>query len=600
MSFTTTTSAAGVAWDLGDLFAGVDDPAINATLDQCSSEADTFAATYRGTVNVAGGPAADHLRAALEQLETLYDRLSAPMSYASLLFAADTSQPAHRNLQQHIEQRYTEINNKLLFFELEWLELDDATAQRLLDDPALANYRHYLHSARRYKAHTLSEPEERIINEKNVTGAQAWQQLFSELTSALAFPMEREGETHTLTLDAVLSEIRSNPDRSIREQAHTVLYNTLATQSQIFAYIYNTLMLDHLTMDRLRHYPDPMMPRHLANEIDPETVETMMRVVEENVDIPQSYYKLKARLLNVPKLQMYDQYAPVEQSRVVMPYTEAQEIILESFGAFDPAFRTHANDFFEKHWIDAELRPGKRGGAFCSGYPPSKHPYILCNYTDNLRDVLTVAHELGHGIHFCLSKQQTLFNFMPTLPLCETASVFGEMLVFEHLLQRQQDNAARLPLVCSKIEDIFATVFRQTVLTRFEQAAFASRKQSRLTPEQLNDHWLEVNGRYYGDAVEMTSGYAYGWSYIPHFIHTRFYCYSYVFGELLVLALYGMYREQGAAFVPRYKALLEAGGRKSPDELLAMLNVDTRDSAFWQLGFNELRRLVNYLHELVG
>ncbi len=596
----TIKNAAGVAWDLSDLFAGVDDPAINATLDQCSADADALAATYRGTINVASGPPAEHLRAGLAQLETLYDQLSAPLSYASLLFAADTSQPAHRNLQQHTEQRYTEIQNKLLFFELEWLELDDSTAQRLLDDATLANYRHYLQNARRYKPHTLSEPEERIINEKNVTGAQAWQQFFSELTSSLEFPLERDGETQTLTLDMVLAEIRSNPDRTIRQQAHTVLYDTLATQSQTYAYIYNTLMLDHLTIDRLRHYPDPMVPRHLANEIDAETVETMMRVVEENVHIPQSYYKLKARLLNLPKLQMYDQYAPIEQSRVETPYPEAQAIILEAFGAFDPDFRTLANDFFEKNWIDAELRPGKRGGAFCSGYPPSKHPYILCNYTDNLRDVLTVAHELGHGLHFCLSKPQTLFNYMPTLPLCETASVFGEMLVFEHLLQRQQENAAKLPLVCSKIEDIFATVFRQTVLTRFEQAAFANRKQGRLTPEQLNEHWLTVNGHYYGDAVEMTSGYEYGWSYIPHFIHTRFYCYSYVFGELLVLALYGMYREQGEAFIPRYKALLEAGGSKSPDALLAALDVDTRDSDFWQLGFNELRRLVDYLHELTG
>jgi oligoendopeptidase F len=343
-----------------------------------------------------------------------------------------------------------------------------------------------------------------------------------------------------------------------------------------------------------------MARRNLDNEVAPEVVATMMDVVEQNYDIAQRYFALKARLLGLPRLQVYDQYAPLGQVTAHKSYAEARTIILEALGGFDMRFQEIAARFFDENWIDAEVRPGKRGGAFCMGLPPSHHPYILCNYTDEIRDVMTVAHELGHGIHFWLARTQSLFNFMPTLPLAETASVFGEILVFEHLLKQEQDAAAKLALICSKIEDIFATVFRQNVLTRFEQAAFAGRAQGRLTPEQLGERWIEANGRYYGDAVELTPGYELGWSYIPHFINSPFYCYSYVFGELLVLALYAMYREQGAAFVPRYLALLEAGGSQAPGELLAALGVDPHDPAFWQLGFNELRRMVDWAHELAG
>lgn len=594
-----TTSATGVTWDLSDLFAGYDDPAITATLDQATTEAEAFGDIYRGTINVPGGPDPIHLHEGLERLETLQDTAARPAVYASLLFAADTGKPEHRDLQQRVEQRLTAIQNLVLFFDLEWLALSDEDAQRLIDDPALETYRHYLQSARRYKPHTLSEPEERVINEKDVTGVQAWRRLFTELISSLSFPLELEGEPQHLPLDAVLTLLR-HPDRSLRQQAHTRLYEVLGGHSQTLAYIYNTLMQDQLTMDRLRHYPDPMAQRHLANEIPPEVVETMMDVVEQNYAIAHTYFALKARLLKLPRLQIYDQYAPLGAVKDHKTYAEAQAIILEALGAFDARFRETAARFFDGNWIDAEVRPGKRGGAFCSGFPPSNHPYILCNYTDELRDVMTVAHELGHGIHFWLARQQTLFNFYPSLPLAETASVFGEMLVFEHLLAQEQDQTAKLALVCSKIEDIFATIFRQNVLTRFEQAAFGGRAQNRLTPEQISQRWLEANGRYYGDAVEQTQGYELGWSYIPHFINTPFYCYSYVFGELLVLALYGMYREQGQAFVPRYIALLEAGGSQAPGDLLTTIGVDPHDPAFWQLGFNELRRLVDWAQELAG
>jgi oligoendopeptidase F len=411
--------------------------------------------------------------------------------------------------------------------------------------------------------------------------------------------MERDGEQQELPLESMLALMRRS-DRPLREQAFHTLYRVLGSQSQPLTYIYNTLLQDHITMNRLRAYSDPMQARNLSNEIDSAAVATMLEVVEQNHDIAHSYFALKARLLGLPRLQIYDQYAPIGSMTASKTFAEAQDIILESLGTFDRRFRDIAASFFEKGWIDAEVRPGKTGGAFCNGYPPSNHPYVLCNYTDDMRDVMTLAHELGHAIHFWLAGKQTLFNYSPSLPLAEMASVFGEILVFEHLLNQEHDQQARLALVCSKIEDIFATVFRQNVMTRFEQTAFAGRRQGRLTTEQFGAYWLEANAHYYGDAVEMTPGYELGWSYIPHFIHTPFYCYSYVFGELLVLALYSMYREHGQAFVPRYMALLEAGGSRSPEDLLTDMGLDMRDPAFWQRGFDELRRMVDRAHGLAG
>lgn len=594
----TPSSASGVTWNLSDLFQSHDDPAIAATLDRVATDAATFAATYRTTINVPGGPTAEHLLQALQQLETLYDTLLLPSIYAGLLFSADTSNPDHQNLHQRVEQRYTSIGNTLLFFELEWLQVSDDDAQRLIDTPLLAPYRHHLISMRRYQPHMLSEAEERIINEKDLTGKHAWRRLFTELIASLSFPMERDGQIHNLSMDGVLVLMR-HADRTIRERAFTSFFGVLQTQTNILTSIYNTLIQDHLTLDRLRGYPDPMAQRNLSNQIDPTVVGTMMEVVEQNYPLAQDYFRLKAQLLQISRLQIYDQYAPIGTTLPRMPYDDARAIVIEAFGAFDQQFADIATMFFERRWIDAEVRPGKRNGAFCNGYPPSHHPYILCNYTDDLRDAMTLAHELGHGIHFWLSRKQTFFNFGATLPLAETASVFGELLVFETLLQRYQNPQDQLSLLCNKIEDIFATIFRQTVLTRFEQAVFAARAHNRLTTEQISTAWHTANHRYYGDVIEQTPGYELGWSYIPHFINTPFYCYSYVFGELLVLALYGTYRSEGKSFVPRYIALLEAGGSQTPADLLHHLGVDTADPAFWQRGFAELHRLLQRVHQLI-
>lgn len=594
----STPSAAGITWNLTDLFASYDDPQVESNLKDCLQRAEAFAAAYRPVMTQPEVLSPAKLAQALRDLEELYDALGRVGSYAGLLYAADTAKPEHQDFERKVEQRSTEIRNLLLFFELEWLKIDDATAQRLIDDPALAPYRHYLTSLRRYRPHTLSEAEEKIVNEKDNSGRNAFGRLFSEVTSALTFSLERDGKKEELNLSQMLSLLH-DPDRGLRRRAMETVYEELSKHGQVLTFVYDTLVQDHLTMDRLRHYPDPMQQRHLWNEIDGQAVKTMMTVTEANYGLAQDYFRLKASLLNLPKLALYDQYALVDKEVRPFPYDKAQETILAALEAFDPTFRQLASEFFAKSWIDAEMRKGKRGGAFCSSPSPKLHPYILCNYNDNLRDVMTVAHELGHGLHGCLSRKQNYFNYDTPLTTAETASVFAEMLVFDHLLAQQTDPQVQIALLTGKLEDIFATVFRQNALTRFEELIFAARAGSRLTPEAIGKYWLEANGKYYGDAVDMPDGYRWGWSYIPHFIHSRFYCYSYVFGQLLVLALYRMYKDEGKSFVPKYIALLEAGGSATPDELLKPLGVDIHKEAFWQRGFAEIGELVTKLRGLI-
>ncbi len=592
-----SSSAAGVVWDLSDLFAGPDDPQIGESLDTLRHDAEAFAAQYRGTINVPGGPAPEHLLAGLTRQEDLYERIIRVSSFASLRYSADTASEANRDLQQRVEQSVTELRNLLLFFDLEWMAVPEADAQLLIEHPMLAVYSYYLRSERRYGPHMLSEAEEKIVNEKEVTGESAWSRLFGEIISGLTFPITRDGETKSLTISQVIS-LSHEPDRNLRRHAAETLYGVLSQNSQVITFIYDTLVQDHLTMDRLRHYDDPMASRHLSNQVQGEAVARMMTVTEQNYPIAQDYFKLKAGMLGLPRLATYDQYAPLQQTAQHISYAEAQQSILTALEAFSPRFREMAAQFFDRNWIDAELRPGKRNGAFCMSVSPRLHPYILCNYTDTVRDALTVAHELGHGLHNCLANVQTPFNYQPPLPLAETASVFGEMLVFDHLVANIDDPAAQLSLVASKLEDIFATVYRQNVLTRFEQGAFARRQAGRLTPQVLGDIWMDVHHPYYADAVEMPDDYRWGWSYIHHFINYPFYCYSYTFGELLVLALYSLYRQEGSSFVPRYTALLSGGGSRSPEELLAAIGIDFRDPDFWQLGFVELRRLVDWAKDL--
>ena len=592
------SSAEGIRWNLNDLFTAADDPQIENTLADCRTRAEAFAKRVRPLMQNPQTLGAEDLLRALADLEIIYEALGRVGSYAGLLYAADTANPVHQDLEQKVEQRSTEVRNLLLFFELEWLKFDDQTADRLLGNERLKSYAHYLRNLRRYRPHTLTESEEKVVNEKNNTGPNAFGRLFSEITSALLFTLDIDGKQEPRNLSQMLSLLH-DPDRALRQRAMETLYRGLSEHGQVLSFIYDTLIQDHLTMDRLRLYSDPTAQRHLSNEIDPGAVKIMMEVTEEHYGLAQDYFRLKAKLLGLPRIALYDQYAPLGKEARPFRYAQARELILEAFASFDPCFRQLAAEFFAKNWIDAEMRNGKRGGAFCASPSPKLHPYILCNYDDHLRDAMTLSHELGHGLHGCLSRKQNYFNYDTPLTTAETASIFGEMLVFDHLLPTVSDRQAQLALSAARIEDVLATVFRQNVLTRFEELAFAARQDRRLTAEALGNLWLDVNRKYYGEAVEIVDGYRWGWSYIPHFIHSRFYCYSYVFGQLLVLALYRMYKEQGKSFVPKYLALLEAGGSDSPQALLRPLGVDIHEREFWRKGFEEIAAMIATLQSLI-
>jgi oligoendopeptidase F len=589
------SSAAGVAWNLSALFDAPDDPRIDKSIAAAQRRAKRFAATWRGKIK--GKPSAAALLQALREYESIQEDATRIGAYAHLVFAADTRPDAHRQLLQRVEAAGTALRNALLFFDLEWLEVPEAHVKKLLADPKLAAYKHYLSSERKYKPHTLSEPEEVLHNEKAMTGISAWQKLHTELMAGMRFPVTLNGETRDLNQGEALTLMRV-ADRAQRRAAWEGFYNVLSKNSQVLSYIYDTRFNDYLINNRLRRFKSHAQPRHLANSIEGKAVDVMMDVVKNNHAIAHRYWKLKARLLGMERIELYDQYAPLLDVKETIGYHDAQRLILDALERFSPDFSAMAARFFDNDWIDADPRDGKRGGAFCAGVTPSTHPVILMSYNDSLRDVMTLAHELGHGMHDLLAARQTLLNYHPSLPVAETASVFAEMLVFDASLARMKDDQDRLALICSKIEDSFSTVFRQVVITQFEQEAYDARSKGRVSGKDLGEIWLRVNAAYYGDAVAMTPGYEWGWSYIPHMINTPFYCYAYAFGDLLVKALYGMYRREGAGFIPKYKALLASGGSRTPREQTRAMGVDIQKAEFWQIGFDEMSRLVGEAERL--
>jgi oligoendopeptidase F len=584
------SSAGGVAWKLDDLYLSPDSPALTGDLDTALARASAFEAAYRGKIEP--GPDVRLLLAALTDLEGLYEQMDRPAVYASLLHAAKTDDPRHGALLMQTRERRTAINKHLIFFDLEWIQVPDAKAAALCADPALARYHHYLEQKRAWKPHYLSEAEEKVIEEKTTTGRAAFVRLFDETVASLTFPFEHGGKTEQLPLQQINAKLY-DPDRSARRAAAAGLTRGLQDNARLLTFLFNTLVLDHRTDCTMRSFDDPMAPRHLANEISPAVVAALMTATERHHGTFQRYYRLKGKLLGIEPLADYDRYAPVFSDQPACDWPTARKIVQESYEAFSPDAGAVVRQFFEKDWIDAELRPGKRSGAFSSSAVPSAHPYILMNFTDRLRDVMTLAHELGHGLHQYLSRPVGYLQCDTPLTTAETASVFGEMLTFQRLQQVYPDARTRLALLCNKIEDGFATVFRQVVLTRFEQSLHQARHtRGELTTEQINELWLAANQPMHGEVVQLTPGYGWWWMYIGHFIHVPFYCYAYAFGELLVLALVQKYRQEGAAFVPRYLQMLASGGSEAPNALLARLGVDVTDATFWELGLKLLGDMV--------
>ncbi|MFQ5509381.1 MAG: M3 family oligoendopeptidase [Leptospirillia bacterium] len=575
------TSAAHVTWDLSDLYAGADDPAIEKDLSALSGDAKAFAGTWRGKLTDA--PTASDVARAVSEMEDIYEKLAIIGAFAFLAFSGDTEDPTLGALLVRVREAGTEIRSHLLFFELEWVALPDDAAAALLDDPALARFRHHLIRERDFKPHRRTEGEEAILDEKANTGSSAFSRLFDQSLSRMRVEVELDGELRELSEEEALALLHDE-ERTVRKAAALGMTRALEGESPLLTFIYNTLMADHASNDRIRAFPGPMTSRNLGNEISQESVDALLDACDRAMPMVQDYYRLKKRLLGLDTLFDYDRYAPVGEAGSV-PFDAARKIVLDSFGAFSPDMANIAEMFFERRWIDAEVRDGKRGGAFSHPVAPSRHPYVMLNYQDRPRDVMVLAHELGHGIHQWLARKQGYFGSDTPLTTAETASVFGEMLVFSDLRKSGSDPQVTLTLLCGKLEDTFSTVFRQVAMTRFEQAAHQARRQEgELSTERIGEMWMAANRPMFGDALTLTDDYARWWSYIPHFIHSPFYCYAYAYGELLVLSLYARYLEEGEAFVPRYMDMLAAGGSDRPEALMRRIGVDITAPGFWDGG----------------
>ncbi|HEY5045919.1 MAG TPA: M3 family oligoendopeptidase [Solirubrobacteraceae bacterium] len=611
---TTDPELEQTAWDLEPLVDGEGEGGVESRLNDALARAQAFAERYSGKL---GEFDSAGLAEAMAALAVIYELLGRAGSYAALRFSADTAAPANGALLQKVQERETQIATTLLFFELEWAALSDERAEALLAGEGLDFCRHHLRSVRRYREHLLSEPEEKILAEKDLTGASAWSRLFEELTSAIEVtlpgiprghtagedsrsegagkpPSEGAGEppraAETVALDVALSNLMSG-DRDLRRSTAAAVTAALQPGLRTRAFLFNTLLADKATDDRLRRYPGWLAARNLSNEASDESVQALIEAVRGRYEIARRWYRLKARLLGVEKLADYDRMAAVTEDEVSFSFAQGREIVLDCYSSFSPELGALAKRFFDERWIDGPVRPAKRGGAFCASGVPSGHPYVLLNYTARRRDVLTLAHELGHGVHFALAAKQGVFHQSTPLTLAETASVFAETVVFGRLLGEDSTPASRLALLAENLEDTIATVFRQVAMNRFEDLVHTTRReQGELSVERFGDLWAESQGELLGDSVEITDGYRSWWSYVPHFIGSPGYVYAYAYGQLLALSVYQRYEQQGPELVPRYLEMLAAGGSRSPEELGQIVGIDLADPGFWEAGLDLVER----------
>jgi len=584
---------AETAWDLEPLVGGEGEAGVESRLEEALTRSQAFAERYAGEL---GELDSAGLGEAMAELAEIYELLGRAGSYAALRFYTDTATSANGALLQKVQERETQISTTLLFFELEWAALSDERAGELLAGEGLDFCRHHLLSVRRYREHLLTEPEEKILAEKALTGAGAWSRLFEELTSAIEVNLPGTGElpgeqaAEPVALDVALSNLMS-ADRDVRRTTADAVTAALQPGLRTRSFLFNTLLADKATDDRLRRYPGWLAARNLANEASDESVQALIEAVRGRYEIARRWYRLKARLLGLEQLADYDRMAAVTADEVSFSFAQGREIVLDCYSSFSPELGALAKRFFDERWIDAPVRPAKRGGAFCASAVPSVHPYVLLNYTARRRDVLTLAHELGHGVHFALAARQGIFHQGTPLTLAETASVFAETVVFGRLLGEDSTPASRLALLAENLEDTIATVFRQVAMNHFEDLVHtARREQGELSVERFGELWAESQSELLGDSVQITDGYRSWWSYVPHFIGSPGYVYAYAYGQLLALSVYQRYEQEGAELVPRYLEMLAAGGSRSPQELGQIVGIDLADPGFWDAGLDLVER----------
>lgn len=585
-----------LTWNTALLYPAPDSPELEAELGSFDEKAARFREKYFEKIATLD---TRKLLEAVKEYEEMQVLMAKPFCYAHLLFASDSGNETYRALSQRCSELGSRLSQQLLFFDLELINLDDPPFEALCSLPEAANYVHFLKSIRKFRPYTLKENEERLLTRKNLTGISAFTKLFDELSASLVYHMEMDGEEREFTGEELLSMLH-HTSADVRFRAFTTFLEKHGENGIVFNAVFNNMALDHGQEMELRGYSTPIQPTNIGNEIPDEAVEHLMAVTEANYVLAQDYFRLKAKLLGMDKIRNCDLYAPVAEKEKQYGFEEAREMVVASYRDYDPEFGRIVDAFFSERRVDVMPRKGKSGGAFAMGISPQAPPFLLLNYTGTLRDIATIAHEAGHGLHFVLSQKQTALNYHAPLPLAETASVFGEMLLTRRLLDNESDTAIRKSLLCAKIEDIIATTFRQTVLTRFELRLHNERKNGLLSNDRVAEIWLEENGRLFGGSVEMIPAYQWGWSYISHFIHSRFYCYSYTFAELLVLALFQKYREEGESFKPGYLRLLESGGALSPADTARLAGIDITEGGFWQKGYDFLGGLIQELKGIVS
>ncbi len=585
------TGAEEVQWDLSDLYKSPDDPALAGDRKSVLIDADAFAAKYRGRISEL--TEVEFLNA-IKEYEQIIQKLRKIGSYSHLKWTVDTEDPELGKLMQQANELGSEVSQKLVFFDVEWLKIDEEKAQKWIDSDELKPYKHYLRISRLYKDHTLDEGQEQVMSAKNVTGRSAWNRYFDETMGAARFELDGE----TLTQQQVLSKLQSG-DRDLRRRAHESMTQTLDRLKRSLTFVFNTLLADKAANDKLRGYKSWIESRNLSNQIDETSVNALIESVQKSYPLVQRYYRLKRELMGYETMYDYDRYAPMIPSEKSIEWREAKQIVLEAYSDFHPEMGDIAGKFFDRRWIDAAIKPGKRGGAYSASTVTSVHPYVFMNFDGRIRDVQTLAHELGHGVHQYLSGKQGELQSSTPLTTAETASVFGEMLVFEKLMEKLEDPKEKLSLLISKIDDTVATVFRQISMNRFEDAIHnARREEGELSTVQFSEKWIKTQKDLYGNAVQLTDEYRLWWSYIPHFLHTPGYVYAYAFGELLVLALYQSFKKGSGGFAERYLKMLEAGGSDWPHQLVSGLGMDIKDPGFWQNGLSIFEQMIDQAEEL--
>ena len=586
-------------WNLSDLYPSIDAPEVKRDLDRAEVDCRAFERAYRGRLAELADPpeVGGSLIEAVKSYEAIEDLLGRLMSYAGLLHAGDTLDPARAKFYSDVRERITAASTHLLFFELELNRIDDAVLEKAMSDPALGYYRPWLIDIRKDKPYQLEDRIEQLFHEKSVTGRGAWNRLFDETMAGLRFAVRGQ----SLAIEPTLNLLQDK-DEASRRAAAQALAKTFKANVRLFALITNTLAKDKEIADRWRGFGDVADARHLSNRVEGEVVDALVTTVRAAYPrLSHRYYALKARWFGKKRLAHWNRNAPLP--KVATPsigWTEAMETVLTAYGAFSPKMAEIADRFFQNGWIDAPVRPGKTPGAFSHPTVPSAHPYVLMNYQGKTRDVMTLAHELGHGVHQVLAAPNGALMAPTPLTLAETASVFGEMLTFRKLLANTTSRKARRAMLAAKVEDMINTVVRQIAFYTFERKIHTDRREGELTAERICEIWMEVQGESLGPAIELRAGYETFWCYVPHFIHSPFYVYAYAFGDCLVNSLYAVYEQSDDGFAERYLDMLSAGGTKHHSELLAPFGLDARDPTFWEGGVSVIERMIAELEAMEG